>query len=401
MSGSCLAASGPFSRSATVWRAVVHVRHGSRHVRYLPAGRNRRSAQLVPGVWRTDLTNGSGDRPWGARELRIPPALQAIIGGESLFNDGIGIVLYTIFLHNAMSGGESGATAVGMFLEFMREAGGGAVLGLTAGGLAFVAMRGIDEYNVELLISLTLVTGTYALVQKIGVSGPVAVVVAGLLMGSVGVRYAVSGATHEYLQKFWSLADELLNSFLFFTEIDALKHEGMQSGLGMAGRIRFGCGIPPTGSLWRRLLVRWRDLHPQVLLVIAEMNERDIAAALDTRRLDVALIPSFAVRNHNGALPIYREQLVVVAPIEHRLSRCGAVSWNSLQDESILCQGWGDNQSTAGILCILIGEKRAVSISCSKSSIDVCTGCSGFWSHPGIRKPVRDTLPGCVLQAYC
>ena len=146
-----------------------------------------------------------------------------------------------------MSGGGSGATAVGMFLEFMREAGGGAVLGLTAGGLAFVAMRGIDAVNVELLISLTLVTGTYALVQKIGVSGPVAVVVAGLLMGSVGVRYAVSGATHEYLQKFWSLADELLNSFLFFTEIDALNTRGCRVGWGWLGGSGSAAGFRPQG----------------------------------------------------------------------------------------------------------------------------------------------------------
>jgi CPA1 family monovalent cation:H+ antiporter len=149
------------------------------------------------------------------RQLRIPPALQAVIGGESLFNDGIGIVLFTVFMHNATSGGDPEATAIAMLLEFVRAAGGGVVLGLTAGGLAFVALRGIDEYNIELLISLTLVTGTYGLAQTLGVSGPVAVVVAGLLMGSVGVRYAVSGATHEYLQKFWALTDELLNSFLF------------------------------------------------------------------------------------------------------------------------------------------------------------------------------------------
>jgi len=149
------------------------------------------------------------------RQLRVPTALQAVIGGESLLNDGIGIVLYTIFLRQATSDGTLGATGLGVFLDFIRVTGGGALLGLTAGGLAFVAMRGIDEYNIELMISLALVTGTYGLAQTLGVSGPVAVVVAGLLMGSVGVRYAVSGATHDYLQKFWSLTDELLNSFLF------------------------------------------------------------------------------------------------------------------------------------------------------------------------------------------
>ena len=80
-----------------------------------------------------------------------------------------------------------------VLLNFLREAGGGALLGLVAGGLAFLAMRGIDEYNIELMISLALVSGTYGLAQTLGVSGPVAVVIAGLLMGSIGVRYAVSG----------------------------------------------------------------------------------------------------------------------------------------------------------------------------------------------------------------
>jgi CPA1 family monovalent cation:H+ antiporter len=149
------------------------------------------------------------------RRLHIPARLEAVISGESLFNDGIGIVFYTVFLHYATSGGDSGVTVFGIFLDFIREACGGILLGLAAGGLAFAAMRGIDEYNIELMISLALVTGTFGIAQSIGVSGPVAVVVAGLLMGSVGVRYAVSRTTHDYLQKFWRLVDELLNSLLF------------------------------------------------------------------------------------------------------------------------------------------------------------------------------------------
>jgi CPA1 family monovalent cation:H+ antiporter len=76
-------------------------------------------------------------------------------------------------------------------------------------------MRGIDEYNIELMISLALVSGTYGLAQTLQVSGPVAVVVAGLIMGSIGVRYAVSGTTHDYLHKFWSLTVEVLNALLF------------------------------------------------------------------------------------------------------------------------------------------------------------------------------------------
>ncbi len=150
------------------------------------------------------------------RQSKLPEGLRAVISGESLFNDGIGIVLFSMCMAAALAGpGRDPPSAGAWLLDFIRESGGGMALGGITGGLAYLAMRGIDEYGIELIISLTLVTATYGLAGTIGVSGPVAVVVAGLIMGSIGKQYAVSQTTRDYLSKFWSLVDQVLNAVLF------------------------------------------------------------------------------------------------------------------------------------------------------------------------------------------
>jgi CPA1 family monovalent cation:H+ antiporter len=100
-------------------------------------------------------------------------------------------------------------------LEFLREAGGGVLLGLTVGWLGFAAMRSIDEYNVELMTTLAMVMGGYSLGRWLGVSGPVAMAVAGLLIGNAGVKHAMDELTRDHVLKFWALIDELLNAILF------------------------------------------------------------------------------------------------------------------------------------------------------------------------------------------
>jgi monovalent cation:H+ antiporter, CPA1 family len=147
------------------------------------------------------------------RQMGAPHDLGVKIAGESLFNDGVGVVIFLGLLEAATSSHGFDLNHLGIL--FLQEAVGGAMFGLALGALGFWMLRGIENYQVEILLSLALAAGGYALALRWHLSGPIAMVVAGLLIGNQGRRYAMSPSTVEHLDLFWELVDEILNAVLF------------------------------------------------------------------------------------------------------------------------------------------------------------------------------------------
>jgi len=147
------------------------------------------------------------------KELKVPKSIETQMAGEALFNDGVGVVLFIVLMR--IAAGDPGTSLGQSALLFAKEAFGGTLIGLAIGWIAYEMLKRVDNYQVEVLITLGLVMGGYDLAHALNTSGPLAIVAAGLLIGNQGRAFAMSETTRKNLDMFWELIDEILNAVLF------------------------------------------------------------------------------------------------------------------------------------------------------------------------------------------
>jgi monovalent cation:H+ antiporter, CPA1 family len=236
------------------------------------------------------------------KQAKVPQALEIQIAGESLFNDGIGVVAFIILSEIAVAGEHASVGHIG--IVFLEEAVGGALFGFVIGWIAYRLLKSVDNYRVEVMLTLALVMGGYALASAIHVSGPITVVVAGLFIGNHGRRFAMSEITRKNLDAFWELIDEILNALLFVMIgleilVLAFSRDLCVAGLLAIPAILFARWVSVAAPV--TLLRSWRTFTPGAVTIMTWGGLRggiSVALALSlpaSRERDIVLALTYVI----------------------------------------------------------------------------------------------------------
>lgn len=242
------------------------------------------------------------------KQAATPKNLEIKITGESLFNDGVGVVIFLGLWEIAT--GEHGFDPAHLAELFLQEAVGGALFGFALGYLAYRMLLTVDHYSVEILISLAVAAGGYALANALHLSGPIAMVVAGLLIGNQGRTWAMSPKTCEHLDTFWELVDEILNAVLFVLiglEVLILTFTGqyLLAGLLMIPIVLAARWMSVAVPIFT--LRRWQTLHPNAIGILTWGGLRG--------GISVALALSIPPVDHHGDAVPERQPILAITYI--------------------------------------------------------------------------------------